>query len=261
MSLDQTAEFVKRQTATQDAFLGGKLSILQPKSGFRAGLDSVLLGASISPDATSLLDMGSGVGVAALTALAHNSSCKATLVESNEPMAELAIANIAHNGFDARASVIALDVTATGKVRTAAGLKSNYYQSIIANPPFFDAAAGTRSPQNQRAAARHMGAEALDSWVRTGAASAAAGGEIIFIYRADGLPQLLVALEARFGNITILPIVPRPGEDANRVLVRAIKGSRAPMVLKSAFVVHGVSGHDFSAQAGNIFRGQARLHW
>ena len=72
MSLDQPNAFVKHQTPTRDAFLGGRITVSQPRHGFRAGLDSVLLGAAVASGSTSLLDLGCGVGTAALVALAHN---------------------------------------------------------------------------------------------------------------------------------------------------------------------------------------------
>lgn len=261
MSLDQTAEIVKRQTATLDAFLGGKLSVLQPKTGFRAGLDSVLLGASVAKGTTSLLDLGSGVGVAAFVALAHNDVCVATLVENDGEVSKLAAQNIVHNKFAERVTQIALDVTAAGKTRTDAGLKSDHYQSVVCNPPFFDATAGTKSPQAHRAAARHMEPGLLDRWVRAAAASAAPGAEAIFLHNAANLPELLQAFSNRFGAITVLPIVSRDGEDASRVLVRGKKGSRAPMNLKSPLVIHDPTGHEFREKTGEIFRGTARLNW
>ena len=79
MSLDQPKAFVKHQSVTRDAFLGGRLTLSQPARGFRAGLDSVLLGAAVSPGRTALLDMGCGVGTAAFVALAHNAGLTATL--------------------------------------------------------------------------------------------------------------------------------------------------------------------------------------
>src|SRR5690606_36466508 len=83
MSVNQPPGFVKRQERAADAFLGGKLAIRQPEKGFRAGLDSVLLGASVPQGARQLLELGAGAGVATLVALAHDSDLSATLVENN----------------------------------------------------------------------------------------------------------------------------------------------------------------------------------
>ena len=256
MSLAHAAQIVKRPEVTHDAFLGGRLTIAQPAMGFRAGLDSVLLGAAVGHG--DLLDLGAGVGTAALVALADHPMLRATLVESDAETATLAAENVEANGFSARASILTLDVTATGRARSAAGLKADHYASVIANPPFYEA--GT-SPSPRRAAARHMSAEALDAWVKTAAAHAAPGGEIIFIHVADKLSAILQSFGARFGAITVLPLIPREGEPAHRILIRGIKGSRAPLTLLASRAVHTPSGRTFRPEFETICRGKDRLHW
>jgi tRNA1(Val) A37 N6-methylase TrmN6 len=257
MSLAHDAEIVKLGALTHDAFLSGRLTISQPQTGFRAGLDSVLLGAAVGQGGGHLLDLGAGAGTAALVALATHAELTATLVESDPAIAALATANIASNALASRATVVALDVIAPGRVRSAAGLKPDRYQSVIANPPFFEA--GT-SPSPRRAAARHMPPEALDLWVKTAATHAAPGGEIIFIHTADRLPDLLASF-GRFGAITVLPLTPREGQAAHRILIRGIKGSRAPLTLLASRPLHRHDERTFRSEFEAIFRGSDRLHW
>ena len=259
MSLDQPKAFVKHQSVTRDAFLGGRLTLSQPARGFRAGLDSVLLGAAVAPDRTTLLDMGCGVGTAAFVALAHNARLTATLADSNAEMAALAEANAADNGFAGRARIVVTDIVGKGAARRAAGLVDNGYDAVIANPPFF--ADGTLASDPGRAGARHMDAAALDLWIKAAAGMAAAGGEVIFVYPAQSLGSLLAGFTQRFGAVTVLPLVPREGEPANRVLVRGIKGSRAPLTLLASRALHEVEGRAFRPEFDAIFRGLTRLVW
>jgi tRNA1(Val) A37 N6-methylase TrmN6 len=261
MSLDQPDSFVKHQTITRDAFLGGRLTVSQPRHGFRAGLDSVLLGAAVSASARCLLDLGSGVGTASFVALTHNLHLHATLAERDPTMLALAQANLAVNDFASRAVAIGVDVTAKGAERLAAGLGENAYDAVIANPPFFDAAAGTHAGEASRAGARHMDRAALDLWVKTAATSAAAGAEIIFIFPAAELAPLLAAFEQRFGAITVLPLAPRLEAPATRVLVRAVKGSRAPLTLQHTRSLHEGEGRAFAPAFDAIFRGEQGLVW
>ncbi|HTM77119.1 MAG TPA: methyltransferase [Devosia sp.] len=233
----------------------------QPRNGFRAGLDSVLLGAAIAPDSTTLLDLGCGVGTASLVALAHTPALTATLVEQNPEMLALAKANAEYNGFAARVNLIEADVAGKGATRRAAGISDNAYASVIANPPFFDSAGGTLARDGARADARHMSAESLDLWVKTAAGAAAANGEIIFIYPAQSLSPLLAAFSARFGAITVLPLSPRANEPVTRVLIRATKGSRAPLTLLASRPLHEPEGRAYTAQFDAILRGTARLDW
>ena len=261
MSLDQPRAFVKHQTVTRDAFLGGRLTVSQPQQGFRAGLDSVLLGAAVSPGRTSLLDMGAGVGTAALVAMAHSPALQAVLAEQNPEMRALADLNLADNQLAPRGGTLEVDVTARGTERRAAGLADNAFDVVIANPPFFADGAGTLADDAGRAGSRHMDAAALDLWVKTAAGCAASGAEIIFIYPAESLAPLLAAVEQRFGAITILPLTPRPEAAASRVLLRAIKGSRAPLTLLASRALHDATGRAFLPAFDAIFRGAARLDW
>src|SRR4051812_15344768 len=105
MSLDHATDLVKQQTLTRDAFLGGRLVVSQPEKGFRAGLDSVLLGASVCPGARRLLDLGAGAGTASLVALADLPEAGATLVEVDPGMAAIAVLNLGANGFAERSRV------------------------------------------------------------------------------------------------------------------------------------------------------------
>ena len=261
MSLDQPDAFVKHQTVTRDAFLGGRLTLSQPRNGFRAGLDSVLLGAAVGPGRRRVLDLGSGVGTAAFVALAHDDARTAVLAERDNQMTALARDNASRNGLAERAAIVEVDVTARGQVRRAAGLVENHFDSVIANPPYFDAAAGTPPGDTGRAGARHMDNDSLDLWVRAAAGCAVAGGEVIFVYPAQSLAPLLGAFTQRFGAVTVLPLLPRPGAAATRVLVRGIKGSRAPLNLLAGRALHGADGRAFDPAFDAIFRGTARLDW
>lgn len=233
----------------------------QPRSGFRAGLDSVLLGAAVSDGRQRLLDLGAGVGTAAFVALAHNAGLSATLTELNPEMAALAQANVGDNGFTDRARVITVDVVGRAVDRRAAGLADNAFDSVIANPPFFAEGEGTLADDVSRAGARHMDAATLDLWIKTAAGAATAGGEVIFVYPASSLAALLAGFTRRFGAITVLPLSPRPGEPVSRVLVRGIKGSRAPLTLLASRTLHEAEGRDFAPAFDAIFRGTARLVW
>ena len=261
MSLDQPRAFVKHQSVTRDAFLGGRLTVSQPRHGFRAGLDSVLLGAALGQGHASLLDMGAGVGTAALVALTHAPALQAVLAEQNPDMLALAAINLADNDLAVRGRTLEVDVTAKGTARHAAGLADNGFDAVIANPPFFADGAGTLAGDAGRAGSRHMDAAALDLWVKTAAGCAAPGGEIIFIYPAESLAPLLAAFDQRFGAITILPLTPRPEAPASRVLLRAIKGSRAPLTLLASRALHDATGRAFQPVFDAIFRGAARLDW
>ena len=120
--------------------------------GFRAGLDSVLLGAAVSVTEGAQLDLGAGVGTATLVALTDRPGLAATLVESNPEAGVLAKANLKDNGFVGRGDVLDLDIASAGRARTAAGLPPDYFTAVIANPPFYESGNGTSATEERRAA-------------------------------------------------------------------------------------------------------------
>jgi tRNA1(Val) A37 N6-methylase TrmN6 len=209
MSLDHASKIVKHQTLTRDAFLGGRLIVSQPRNGFRAGMDSVLLGAAVGEKSQSLLDLGAGPGTAALVALVPESGAFRHPRRSRPRMPPRSPPSIfPETAWTSRGIVLTVDVTAPGKIRAAAGLPADHFSAVIANPPYFEAGRAPRPPA--RAAARHMHAPDLDRWVKTAATHAAPGGEVIFIYPAHHLPTLLGAFDARFGAISHLaPVAAR----------------------------------------------------
>ncbi len=249
------------ENATRDEFLGGRIQAFQPNAGFRAGSDSVLLAASVHKDSANILELGCGPGVAACCALADRPQARGVLVDIESEALEFADKNLHLNGFEDRTKTLLLDVTQKGSIREQAGLVTDSFTSVIANPPFFVSSNSTSSPNALRKRARHMEKGELDQWVKTAAASAAPKGEIIFIHMIKALPELLAAFDMRFGNIVLLPIAPRAGEAATRVLIRGIKGSKAPLSLMAPLNLHGKTGREFLPQMEAIFRGEGALHW
>ncbi len=234
---------------TDDAFIGGALSILQPATGYRSGLDAVLLAAAARNGIGSderVLDAGSGVGVVGLAIAAQVIGARVTLVEVDPMLADLARRNAMRNGLDGRVRVVIADVAGGGRVLHEAGLDEGLapasFEHVVSNPPYYAAGSGTPPPHRTKAGAHQMQAGDLDRWLAFLATAATSGGRLTLIHRADALQLVLDALDGRFGNIRVLPVHPRAGEPANRILVTAIKGSRAPLELRPGLVLHDADG-------------------
>ena len=127
------------------------------------------------------------------------------------------------------------------------------------NPPFNDAARQNASPDPLRRLAHAGSADTLQQWVGRAAWLLAPSGTLTLIWRADGLDDVLAAVGKDFG-VTVRPIYPRPDSAAIRVLVRAIKGSRAPLALVPGLTLNDANGRP-TAQAEAILRGGAILQW
>ena len=239
---------------TTDDFLGGRLSIVQPRKGHRAGSDAVFLAAAVQAGSGDhVLDAGAGVGVAGLCLLVRVPGLDVTAVEIDAGLCALAAKNAERNGVAGRFTIVAADVTAPDKVLRAAGLVREGYGHVMANPPFYAEGTVRPAPHAMRAAAHVMGSGALAAWVRFLTAMAAPGGRLTLIHRPDCLHALLELLQGRFGDVSVFPLFPKAGEPASRIIVTGRKGSRAGLRLLPGLVLHRPDGA-YTAEAEAVLR-------
>lgn len=247
--------------ATVDAFHRGRFVLVQPAKGHRAGLDAMLLAAAAPGGFDGrLADLGAGAGAAGLAVAARCPAARIVLVEREAEMLEYARLTLTHPAnasLAERAEIVAADVTLTGKARAAAGLGDGSFDFVIMNPPF-NAAGDRASPDALRRAAHVMEGGLFESWLRTAAAILKPRSAVALIARPQSLADILAALGGRFGAAHILPIHPRVEEPAIRVIVRAVRGSRAALSLLPPLVLHG-EGHGFLPAAEAAINGQAAL--
>lgn len=246
---------------TLDAFLGGALELNQPRTGYRAGVDAVLLAAVAGPlgdTAGTVLDIGSGVGTAGLCVARRNPEAEVVLFEREPALVELAHRNISQNGLDDRVRAVCGDIAMANDAIAALGLFPDSFDHVIANPPYHTDGHGHPAPDPLKARAHAMAADGLDTWGRFAARMAVGGGRVTMIHKAEALLPLLAALDRRFGALKVLPIHARPTEPAIRIIVQGTKGSRAPMQLLPAFLLH-TDDNSFTDDARAILRDGAGL--
>jgi tRNA1(Val) A37 N6-methylase TrmN6 len=225
---------------TEDAFLGGRLHLRQPKSGHRAGHDAVLLAAA-TPARTGqrVVDFGAGVGAAGLAVARRVAGIELVLVEIDAGLADLARENAAANAI--AAEIIVLDVTSSAEAFAASSLAPDSADVVLMNPPFNDPARHRASPDQARSIAHVATATTLESWVHASRRILKSGGVLSLIWRADGLGEVLAALDRGFGSLAILPVHADAASPAIRVLVRATKGGKAPTQIHTALLLNDES--------------------
>jgi tRNA1(Val) A37 N6-methylase TrmN6 len=225
---------------TEDAFLGGQLRLKQKRSGHRAGHDAILLAAATQARAGDrVVDLGTGVGTAGLALGRRVAGIRLSLVEIDPELAELARANAAANEIAAEA--IVLDVTADAQAFAAHGLVPDSIDVVLMNPPFNDPARHRGSPDQMRHSAHVATEETLQAWVHAARRILRSDGALTLIWRADGIADVLAALSRGFGSLSILPVHGEAGRPAIRVLVRAVKGGRAPTRLLPGLMLNDES--------------------
>jgi tRNA1(Val) A37 N6-methylase TrmN6 len=244
---------------TEDAVLGGALRLRQPRRGHRVGHDAVLLAAACPAHGREhVVDLGAGVGAAGLAVAARAPGVTVTLVEIDPDLAALAAENAQLNGLAGRVTSVSLDAAAPARAFAAAGLAPDRVDRVLMNPPFNDPVRQRASPDGRRRLAHAAPRAALAAWIRTAARLLRPRGTLTLIFRADGLVDLGHALAAGFGAVIVLPVHPKPDQPAIRILVRATKASRAPLVLLPGLVLNDVLGRP-TPQAEAVLRAGATL--
>lgn len=206
---------------TDDGILNGRLRLLQPKRGHRFGHDAILLAAAVpARPGEHVAEFGAGVGAASLALLARVPGIDATLFEIDPALCALARENIARNGLSERARAVEQDVTDPRH--------AGPFDHVLMNPPFNDDRLQPSLDPGRRLA-HAAGPDLLQRWIGSARATLRDHGTVTLIWRAEGLEDVLRALETGFGAVAVLPVLPAPGRQAIRIVAVAQKGGAAPM--------------------------------
>lgn len=234
---------------TDDTLLGGRVRYRQPAGGYRAAIDPVLLAAAVpAQSGDSVLDVGAGAGAALLCVARRVAGCRLTGLERAPELAVLAAHNIAANEFGSRAAMLTGDLLAP-----PGALVPGSFDHVMANPPYDRPGAGTVPPDAAKAAAQREGAAGLADWLKFCLEMVRPKGTVTLIHRAERLPELLSGLAAGAGGIVVLPLWPKEGVPAKRVIVQARRAARSPARLEPGLVLHREDG-GYTAAAEAVLR-------
>lgn len=216
---------------TCDEFLGGRVRLWQPRDGYRAGVDPVLLAAACpAQPGDRVLELGCGAGAASLCLAARVADLTLTAVELQPFYADLARKNAEQN-------TTSLTVHTADLTTLPADLRQVQFDHVIMNPPYYDRAASTSARDQGRDIA--LGGDTpLDAWITTAAKRLAPRGWLTMIQRIDRLPESLTATANCLGSLSVLPITSREGRAPGLFLLKARKGGRAAFRLAPALVMH-----------------------
>ena len=240
---------------THDALLGGRVRLVQPRHGYRVAIDPVFLAAAVPVvRGDRVLDVGCGVGAAALCVAFRELGCRISAIEANRDLVRLAVENVADNAMVGRIDVMTGDL-----IRPPSRLAPGSFHHVMMNPPYLEDGQATASPDAGKAMANIESTAKLGDWLRFALMMVRAGGTVTVVHRADRLDGLLAALHGRVGGIVVFPLWPdRTSRPAKRVLLRAVKGSATPLRLAAGWVLHEQGGA-YSEAAEKILRHGADL--
>jgi len=243
------ASVIEPGPVTEDAFLGGKLSVLQPQRGYRAGTDAVLLAASVNAQpGDTVLDIGAGVGVASLCLAKRLDGLHITALELQPAYVDLLIQNGARNGLSDRIEVFHGDILSPPRQ-----IKDRVWDHVMLNPPYYDRDKASLAAEPGKSIA-HLNEDAkLADWLDFALRRLKPKGTITVVHRTECLDNILVCLKGRAGGARVLPIWPRQNRPAKRVIVSATKESLSPISVLPGIVMHE-DGRRYSQSAEDILR-------
>jgi tRNA1(Val) A37 N6-methylase TrmN6 len=242
---------------TKDDFLGGKIAIWQPKRGYRAGVDPVILAASVTAKSgQSVLELGCGVGTASLCLAARIPDLRITGVEVQPKYAALAQRNAVENALPL--TVVSADLRAL-----PADLRKERFDHVIMNPPYFDRTAGTASGDTGKDIA-FAGDTPLQAWLDVGARRVGPRGYLTLIQRMERLPEVLDALAGRLGAIIVRPIAGRTHRAPELFLLQARQEGRTPFRMAPTLIMHAGETHqgdqeNYTQEVACVLRNGAEL--
>ncbi len=242
---------------TENEYLGGKVRIRQPQTGYRAGVDAVLLASAVyALPGQTVLELGTGVGTAALCLAARVGNLQLCGVEIQQEYAALAKSNAALNNSE-------FEVYRCNLEHLPDPLKQRRFDHVIANPPYFDRRNGHAAHDVGRETA--MGEQTpLSTWIKVATKRVAPRGHVTFIHRAERLGDLLAAMPPTLGSIQVQNFQPRVGRDAHLVIVRARHSGRAPLRIHAPILMHEgeehrTDGEDYTPVIRAVLREGAAL--
>jgi tRNA1(Val) A37 N6-methylase TrmN6 len=241
---------------TDDSLLGGKVRLIQPAKGHRAGTDAVLLAAcaGVRPG-DRVVDVGAATGAVGLMAAAREPAARLVFVERDPSLAELCRGNCLRNGV--AGEVVAADVL-DRDARRAAGLQREGADWVLTNPPFLEEGRARLSPDEIRAAAHALPPGGLEAWLRACMGLLRPRGRLALIHRADRLSDCLVQLSRGMGGLSVRFVHPTADRPAIRFLLSGVKGSRSPLSILPPVILNGPDGR-FTPEAEALHRGETFL--
>jgi tRNA1Val (adenine37-N6)-methyltransferase len=225
---------VTEVATSSGSLLGGRVRYAQPRDGFRSGIEPVLLAAAIpTRPGERILEGGSGAGAALLCLAARVPGIRGLGVELDPNLAALARENAIASDAEG-VSFVAADLVTLNQ--------PGIFDHAMANPPYH-VATGTTSRNASRELAKRGQPGLLREWAAKLVAPLRHRGTLTLILPAASLPEALGAIfSAGCGSPAVLPLWPTAGRGAKLVLLRGVKGGRAPMRLLPGLVLHAKGG-------------------
>jgi len=233
---------------TLDSFLGGRVQIVQPSEGYRAGIDPIFLAASLHPKVQEkVLDIGAGVGVAAICLAVRCPYANIVGLEIQPDLVHFANENIKANNLTERVQMITGDL-----MPPPSDLASHSFDHVMTNPPYYEDHRTHSSPIPGKAQANTETVD-LGEWIKSSLKLLKPKGVFTMIHRAERISEILGHLDNKVGDLVLYPLWPGPDKPARRVLIQGRKNRSGELRMSNGMCLHG-GAEKYTQEAEAILR-------
>ena len=222
---------------TRDTILDGRITLIQPRHGYRFSVEAILLGRFARASTRErVLELGAGCGVVAIMMAALYRPREVVAIEIQPPLAAMIVRSAAINGIE---SVNA--VCADLRQRKIAGVEPASFDLVVANPPYRAAAAGRENPDHGRRVARGESAAVavLMDFVAAAHRYARRGGRVAFVFTARRSAELISAMRSKQLEPKRIRFVhPRIAMPASVMLIEARAGGGIEVAIEPPLILY-----------------------
>ncbi|MDR1551769.1 MAG: methyltransferase [Holosporaceae bacterium] len=220
---------------TQDSILNGNIIIRQPTKGYRVAIDPIILASLVHQEPwQTILDVGCGVGTVSLILKWREPTVQVTALDIDSEMCTACCQN-------ARINSLEINVI-NASIEECLSAVCGEFSQVVTNPPFFEKKSSRVSEFKKMA---NFETVPLTDWIALCLKKVKNNGIFTIIHRASRLNDILYALKNSpfiMGDIKIVPIFPKIGLAANRIVVIAKKSCKSETKIFQGIVVHNMDG-------------------
>ncbi len=238
-----------REGERLDDLMRSGLRIIQSRSAYSFGLDSVLLAHFVRAGRGDLVvELGAGNGVIAILLSTLVPAARIVGIEIQPDLACMAKRSVELNGLAGRVEIIEGDL-----LRADSLVGREQADVVVSNPPYMRGGSGARNPNPVMAIARHEIACTLEDVVRAASDLLKNGGGLFMVHRTERLADVIIEMRSRgLEPKRLMMVHPRPGAAPGLFLIEALKGGHPGLMGMPPLYVYDQDG-GYSATMRGIY--------